>query len=129
MKKSKLNLRCVLKTRELYPYASSNLPKTVDLAYQLDQETADEVANYLDRGYMVLIIMGYEDNPMSEDGSPLLETGIMTDGMWHWKREASYLIRNYRIGVPQDFIDWIRTNPQINHKALAKDDRLLEFFF
>lgn len=116
-----LEFDCVLRVRELSPGKKSFLPSIWDIVDQIDQETANEISDYLNSGFMLMCTMGFRKNPMTTDGLPGLYRNILTDGRWFWDHGLAYLVKHHRLKLPEKFIEWVRSNGPIDHERLEKN--------
>lgn len=67
-------------------------------------EHEDKIAIYLDSGVPVVDIM--ESTPDVIGGEAYVSGGssVLTDGIWVWRQDLSYYVRNYHLALDRDFL-------------------------
>jgi hypothetical protein len=90
--------------RELERGADRSVPSIHSAKGTIGEEEADAVANYLDSGVSIFDAMEANVDPFDPKESIAGGPSLISDGEWIWRRDLSYFVRRYRVGLPSEFI-------------------------
>lgn len=92
----------------LWDYLSDEKPMFAQDHPILNRHLAEQIANYLDKG--TIILRTTEKEPDFFDSSPenKISASIRTDGEWIWDDAASYYIRHYSLAPDREFQTYLK---------------------
>lgn len=88
--------------------------------------TADQrlVLTYLEGDQsMVMTWMGLTKDPLSPDGRRVYGPSICSDTNWIWREDLRYFVEQYRIGLPEAFLEHVRARGGV-YRTSDEDLRL-----
>jgi hypothetical protein len=65
----------------------------------------ESIANYLRSGAVVVALMEYTRDVLGNAFGVSGGSGIHTDGVYYWRRDAAEYVYHYGIGLPADFVE------------------------
>lgn len=80
-----------------------------------------DLLSYLKRGVVVVYgrrLLGDRVDP----SEPKVLAGWLCDGQWVWSLEACALLERHDMGLPPEFLDWVKSRPEVPLQ-LADDQR------
>ena len=70
---------------------------------------ADEVAAYLDSAESLATTGRLVDDLLDPQRTSVAREEVATDGEWVWPRVLAYYVRQYRVGLPAEFVDMVKS--------------------
>ncbi|ASN83348.1 hypothetical protein [Deinococcus ficus] len=81
-----------------------------DFVGQLTEADQQLVLKYLDdNAGMVMCWMGLTRDPLSPEGRRVYGPSVCSDGRWIWREDLRYFVGQYRIGLPEAFLEHVRS--------------------
>ncbi len=71
-------------------------------------------------------IMEAVSDPLDPDRVLPGGSSVMTDGSWFWRRDLAYFVRQYRVYVPDEFVELTRQHDPPAEPNAAEMRRLIE---
>lgn len=103
-------------------HAKPSDPVMRDLLGALPVEDVAEVARYLDAGEALVTTGSMVDDALDPTRTSVARLEIATDGEWVWPRDAAYYVREYRVGLPAEFLRQVKVRrgvpPTLERSAL-----------
>ncbi|WP_051267096.1 hypothetical protein [Nakamurella lactea] len=97
--------------REL-PHGDADGPELTEaIAEPLPADQREVVANYLDRGSVLVATTGTADDVLSPDRRAVADISMHTDGTALWPGDLGYYVRNYGARVPKALLDRAMAGP------------------
>lgn len=75
---------------------------------QLQQADVDEIVRYLEEAPTLATTGSLVDDVLNDQVKAVAREEIATDGTWVWRRDLAYYVRQYRVGLPSDFVAAVR---------------------
>jgi hypothetical protein len=91
---------------------------------QLKDDLVKNISDYLESGILFIASPGVAKDVLSENKEIIGTLGILTDGVWAWPADLSYYVGKYRVGLPMDFVEYMKHN---NWQKSEVNIRELEF--
>lgn len=93
----------------------------------LSKSEADELYNYMLNSIEVSEFLSSE--PDIVNNQYLIPTKIFTDGTYEWTMMIPYLVKKYRVALPNEFVEHIKKQKILpNQKNKKEIDEIIEFF-
>lgn len=93
--------------RELEPTAQVSLPSLTELKGELPAELASTISEYLERGCPVLDVMEGSRDPLNPNHYISGGPSLVSDGKWVWRLDLAYFVKQYRIRLNPEFLDYV----------------------
>ena len=105
-------------------------PSIEDARESLAPTTARDVAAYL-RGGSVLAATGQSTADWFDANKTIGPLEVRTDGRWMWPGDLAYYVERYSVGLPTEFLAWMRSkawecHPLSHEGLLAAEAQLFE---
>lgn len=115
-------MRMIGLMKELEYGAESDLLTIRELRNKLPKEAIDAIALYLDSGIGVVDVMEASQDPL--DTTVFIPGGpsLVSDGFWVWRKDLSYFVREYRVGLTQEFVRYVLAE---DRPALQSEDSVI----
>ncbi|MBQ6637803.1 MAG: hypothetical protein IJH82_04020 [Lachnospiraceae bacterium] len=81
-----------------------------DYIHKEEPENIEKICKYLDSGVALIVVPGVTEDVISPEKGNAGVASEYTDGTWLWRGDLSYYVRNYRLKLPDEFIDTMRKN-------------------
>lgn len=95
----------------------------------LNPELRARVASYLSAGTVVLAFMEYTTDLLEGRFGVSGDSGVLSDGVYYWRRDAVEYVTEYCIDLPPDALEHMRSQdwapPVMDDQALMKIDYYL----
>ena len=80
----------------------------------------NKIIDYLNSASIFLGSPGIAFDVITPSSRPIGATSILSDGVWMWPQYLAYYVKNYRLALPEAFVEHIiiaRTARQANSKS------------
>ncbi|MBU48939.1 MAG: hypothetical protein CL920_09595 [Deltaproteobacteria bacterium] len=67
------------------------------------------VLGYLENAPVLCVLLGPIVDPFIKDEVVYLRGDTRTDGQWTWPDELPYLIKNYHVELPEEFLNYMES--------------------
>ena len=90
--------------RELERNLPASVPSIHDSVGKMPEGVLEDVLSHLVNWDVVVDVMAASSDPF--DHSKFISGGpsLHSDGVWVWRHDLEYLVRNYKVGLPEEFI-------------------------
>lgn len=105
----KMNLKRQGYFREM-PHGEMTDPSIKDSINKMPKDFLDKVINYLTSGIEIIVCAGTVEDVICPEKGIAGIPGVMTDGTWYWPGDLAYYVKNYKIGLSDDFIKTMKNN-------------------
>ena len=103
-------------------------PSLLDQCGDLDAALSIELSRYLSAGEVIVASAGAFEDVLAPEKGRLDALGYMTDGEWVWPTDLQYYVRNYRVGLPSEFVNHvIKENWRMRSFTEEEIDRIADF--
>lgn len=83
-------------------------PSLNDGVGKLTDGDVQKIITYLYSGVPLIVTPGAANDVLSDDVISVGPPHIMTDGVWVWRRDLAYYVENYRVELPETFIEHMK---------------------
>ncbi len=98
---------------------------------QKEKEDINKISDYLLSGVEIIVSPGTVNDLLDESKGIAGTTSLFTDGEWLWSGDLAYYVREYRLKLPEEFINTMRKNAwkinvsieDLDLKTLSIDDK------
>ena len=114
--------RLVLYREKRYSDRLVDKPSLDENKYVLSEKLAEEIAQYLESGLILLEFVSPTTDPYNEQDE--IRFAILTDGVYLWDWIIINWIRKYRVRLPDDFLNYferVKKHPE-DRSQLDLDD-------
>ncbi len=70
--------------------------------------STDKIVRYLNDGKALIISPGLVDDVIDSSKGTAGTPTVYTDGKWIWPGDLAYYVKNYHLGLPQEFLDYMQ---------------------
>ncbi len=69
-----------------------------------------KICKYLESGILIVISPGGVEDIIDSNNGIIATPSLYTDGKWIWPEELSYYVKNYKLKLPQEFVNYMISN-------------------
>ena len=109
----KVGVQMIVKTVGFYkemPHGGKSTDSILDNIYKENSSMVDSICCYLEKGIEFIVSPGIVNDVINPERGTAGDTSIYTDGKWIWPGDLSYYVRNYKLKLPDAFIDTMKSN-------------------
>jgi hypothetical protein len=97
--------------QELWPTTSdAPLPSIFEYVGQQPLPDAGRVVGYLESGHVLIDMIDTAKDVFSNGERIINGSSILTDGVWLWRRDLQYYVRQHNVRLPEEFLADIRSS-------------------
>lgn len=87
----------------------------MDYLHKESEIRIDDICNYLESGIEFIVSLGIVEDVVKPEKGMAGTPSTFTDGEWFWPGDLAYYVRNYKLKLPDEFIEtMIRNNWEVN---------------
>jgi len=86
------------------PHGKNSKESICEYVNKEDTARIDNICKYLESGIEFIISPGIAEDVINPDKGYVGTTSTYTDGIWFWPADLSYYVRNYRLKLPEEFV-------------------------
>lgn len=90
------------------PHADNVNESIFDFINKEDDSLIEDICGYLESGIEFVVSPGMVDDVINPEKGPAGITSTYTDGKWLWPGDLAYYVRNYKLKLPDAFIETMR---------------------
>ena len=77
---------------------------------QKEKEDTNKISDYLLHGVEIIVSPGTVNDLLDESKGIAGTTSLFTDGEWIWSGDLAYYVREYKLQLPEEFINTMKSN-------------------
>lgn len=87
----------------------------MDYLHKESELRIDDICHYLESGIEFIVSPGIVEDVVKPEKGMAGTPSTFTDGEWFWPGDLAYYVRNYKLKLPDEFIEtMIRNNWEVN---------------
>lgn len=91
-------------------HAEGTDPSIKEYLHKLPKNNLENIIHYLQSGILVIMSPGNTVDIVNPQNGYAGAPSVYTDGKWAWPGDLIYYVKNYQVGLEQDFLDDMEKN-------------------